>query len=263
MVGFLILPNTGLKLTGRNSSILSIGPFLLELPRISGRFRFAPGLAVLSLKCFTNEFFALMIFNGENLGLQHPLASAVLFFSSGIWTMSWFILGLATLLSRDYMPRLKSTARFVFYGSPPLLCIGSFYAGLGFYPVSPLSYFDHHDERARRPPLFDCPPFCDLPPFFDHPDERTRHPPPPPISTANYVFLMGLSVVVVVSCFATAALYALALVRGHRYVSSRTLGGSGVEVMNIVFRGRGLPLESIHQDEAEGADEADQGRIRL
>ncbi|KAK7908768.1 hypothetical protein PG985_016071 [Apiospora marii] len=211
-------------------SLRNVSPFILELPRISNRFPRAGGVVLISLQCFANELISLDQYivdhiAGYEMTLRHFFGVA-LFFFSGFW---WFFCTVGAILSfqtHDREARIKSGARFLFYTSPALLCLGGLFAGLGFFPVNPLSYYTH-----------------------EH-----------PISRAHYVFLMGISIVIITLCLTSAALYALAVLWGHRYVSSKTLGGSGVEAMRVVFRGQGHALESVDTDQA---DEADQGRIRL
>jgi hypothetical protein len=56
------------------------------------------------------------------------------------------------------------------------------------------------------------------------------------------------------SMFAIAALlYGVVWIRRHTWVSSRTLGGTGVEPMILMMPGRRLPYQSVGNEAREGA----------
>lgn len=203
-----------------------MGLSILELPHINGRFPLASGLVLLALQCSANELITLVRYILDSVVTPHHFFGVILFFASWAWWVACIMAALFSLLTHNFVVKLKSFARFLFYGSPALLCLGGLVAGPGFFPVHPLSYY------------------------------HRQHP----ISYSHYVFLMGISVVVIVLSSASAMLCATSLLLGHRYVSSKALGGTGVEIMNIWLRGRGIALESIPPDQA---DEAGQGWIRL
>jgi hypothetical protein len=81
------------------------------------------------------------------------------------------------------------------------------------------------------------------------------------VGFARYYHLPGWSIpvpvwrmnIAVVFCIITSVLYLLACLLGHKYVFGRTLGGSGVEPMDLTLPGPGPLYPAVSQG----------GRIRL
>lgn len=172
----------------------------------------------MSLFLFTDDIMTFIwVLSSERAG-----GFAVGFFVTvfSLWLLSCLLVSQWDFNTRDI--RLKPVARSLFYASTGLFCLGGLVIGLGFFPV-------HPSLRLGAPFL----------------------------STTHSVLATGLGLAAITSCLASAFSNALASLLGHRYVSSRTLGGSGVEPMSLVLRGRGPALDFILSSE-EG-----HGSIRL